>query len=143
MLPDIVEVVLVEEALAKPEPEVGQMDLLGIVAEPNASFVLPPEIFAMNMKLMEVGIAPAHGDLNRVVEISDAVVTAQQQAPPHHRANDAQHHFELVHTNQLRAGHRSSFYARLREAQVPNGCQYHPLFYALLGRSNQRGTPRR
>jgi hypothetical protein len=23
------------------------------------------------------------------------------------------------------------FYARLREAQVPNDCQYHPLFYAL------------
>ena len=43
-----------------------------------------------------------------------------------------QHHFELVHRHRLRAGHRSSFYARLREAQVPNGCQYHPLFYALL-----------
>jgi hypothetical protein len=41
----------------------------------------------MNMKLMEGGIAPAHRELNCVVEFGDALVTARQQAPPGHRAN--------------------------------------------------------
>jgi hypothetical protein len=34
--------------------------------------------FAMDMKPVEVGIAPAHGDLNSAEEIGDAVITAQQ-----------------------------------------------------------------
>ena len=44
------------------------------------------EFSGMNMKPMEVRIAPAHRDLNGVMEIGNAVVTPQQQATPDHRA---------------------------------------------------------
>lgn len=109
MLPVIVQVVLVQKPLAKPKSEVGEMDLLRVVVERNASRMRHAVVLAVNVKPMKVGIAPAEADLNGVMEIGDALVTAQQEAPPDHRANTTQHHFQLVHANQLRAGHKSSF----------------------------------
>ena len=79
MLPVIVQVVLVQKPLAKPKSEVGEMDLLRVVVERNASRMRHAVVLAVNGKPMKVGIAPAEADLNGVMEIGDALVTAQQE----------------------------------------------------------------
>ena len=89
MLPAIVQIVFVEETLARPKWEIGKLNLLGIISEGNAALVRDAIILAVNVKPMEVGIAPAHSDLNDVMEVGNALVTAQQQPPPDHRANAA------------------------------------------------------
>lgn len=61
----------------------------------------------MNVEAMEVRIAPAHSDLNGVVEISDSLIAAQQNAAPDHRAHAPQNHLELVGADFTRFGHRS------------------------------------
>jgi hypothetical protein len=37
-----------------------------------------------------------HGDLNGVMQVSDAVVAPQEQSAPDHRADAAPNHLELV-----------------------------------------------
>ena len=72
----------------------------------NAAFVRNAVILAVHVKPMEVGIAPAHGDWDGARGVGNALVTAKRQTPPDHRANAAQHHFELVHPDQLWTRHR-------------------------------------
>jgi len=65
-------------------------------------------IFAMDVKPMQVGITPPHGNLNRVMKVGNAVVAPQKQSPPDHRANAAQNYLELVNAQRLGAWHGSS-----------------------------------
>ena len=53
-------------------------------------------IFTVDVKTMQVGITPTHGNLNRVMKVGNAVVTPQEQSPPDHWANATQNHLELV-----------------------------------------------
>jgi hypothetical protein len=50
----------------------------------------------MDVKTMQVGITPTHGNLNRVMKVSNAGVTSQEESPPDHWANAKQNHFELL-----------------------------------------------
>jgi hypothetical protein len=56
-------------------------------------------IFPVDVKPMQVGITPTHGDLNRVMKVGNAVIAPQEQSPPDHRANAAQDDLELVNAN--------------------------------------------
>jgi hypothetical protein len=66
-----------------------------------------PVVLAVNVEAIEVRIAPAHGDLNGVMEIGDRLIAAQQNAAPDHRPYFAQSHLELVDANLNRFGNRS------------------------------------
>jgi hypothetical protein len=55
-------------------------------------------IFTVDVKTMQVGITPTHGNLNRVMKVGNAVVTPQEQSPPDHWANATQNHLEGVTT---------------------------------------------
>src|ERR1035438_6698105 len=107
VLPEIVEIVFVQKTLTQPESEAGQMNLLGVVVEPDAALMRDPVVLAVNVEAIEVRIAPAHGDLNGVMEISDSLIAAQQNAAPNHRAHAPQNHLELVDANLTRFGHRN------------------------------------
>jgi hypothetical protein len=63
---------------------------------PEAAFVRNAVIFAVDVKAIQVGIAPTHGDLNGVMEVGDGVVAPQEQSTPDHRADAAQDDLELV-----------------------------------------------
>ena len=77
MFPAIVHVVLIKKALTKPQFEVAETDLLRVVVEHHAALVSYAVFLAMNVKAMEMGIAPTHSNLNGVMEIGDALVAAQ------------------------------------------------------------------
>ena len=85
MLPEVVEVILVQEAFAKTEPELGQANALRVVGEGEASLVRDAVVSAVDVKTIQVGITPTHGDLNGVMEVGGAVVAPQKQSAPDHR----------------------------------------------------------
>ena len=62
-------------------------------------------IFPVDVKPMQVGITPTHGNLNRVMKVGNAVIAPQEQSPPDHRANTTQNHLELVNAQHLGARH--------------------------------------
>src|SRR6202043_393971 len=79
----------------------------GVVVEPDAALMSDSVVLAVNVEAIEVRIAPAHGDLDSVMEIGDRLIAAQQNAAPDHRAYATQNHLELVDANLTRFGHRS------------------------------------
>ena len=50
----------------------------------------------MNEEAVQVAIIPAHHDLERVMEIGQALVTAHQHAPPDRRADLQEEDVKLV-----------------------------------------------
>jgi len=67
-------------------------------------------VFAVDVKTIQVGVRPTHGDLNGVMEVGDRVVASQKQSPPDHRANAAQDDLELVNAQHLGAWHAAQSY---------------------------------
>src|SRR5262249_38493778 len=129
MLPEIREIVFVQKTLTQPESEAGQVNLLGVVVEPDATLMSAPVVLAVNVEAIEVRIAPAHDDLNGVMEIGDRLITAQQNAATDHQAKGQQNDLELVDANLTRFGHRSFI---LSTAPWPGPIlRFRPEFYAL------------
>ena len=89
MLPVVVEIILIQKAFAKTKSELGQAKAVWVIRR-EASLVRNAVIFAVDVKTMQVGITPTHGNLNGVVEVGNAMVASQKQSPPNHRANAAQ-----------------------------------------------------
>jgi hypothetical protein len=85
-----------QEAFPKTEAELGQANALWVIGEGAASLVRNAIVSAVDLKAIQVRITPTHGDLNSVMEVSDAVVAPQEQSAPDHRADAAQNHLELV-----------------------------------------------
>jgi hypothetical protein len=102
VLPVVVEIVLIQKAFTKTKTELGQSNVLWVIGEREAPLVRNAVIFAVDVKTMQVGITPTHGNLNRVVKIGDAVVIPQEQSPPDHWANATQNHLELVNAETSR-----------------------------------------
>jgi hypothetical protein len=100
-----------KEALAKTKSEIGEINLLRIVIEREASLVRHTVILAVNMKPVQMGIASAHRDLNGVVEIGNAVITAELQATPDHRTDATQPDPELY--TQISCGPGIGMYCML------------------------------
>src|SRR6266436_8111832 len=107
VLPVVVEIILIQKAFTKTKTELGQPNAVWVIGEGEASLVRNAVIFAVDVKTMQVGITPAHGNLNRVMKVGNAVVTLQEQSPPDHWANATQNHLELVNAERLGARHRS------------------------------------
>jgi len=96
VLPAVVEIILVQKAFTKTKTELGQANAVWVIGERESSLVRNAVVFAVDMKTMQVGITPTHGNLNRVMKVGNAVVTPQEQSPPDHWANATQNHLELV-----------------------------------------------
>ena len=85
-----------QKAFTKTKTELGQANAVWVIGEGEASLVRNAIVFAVDVKTIQVRITPTHGDLNGVMEVSDAVVAPQEQSAPDHRADAAQNHLELV-----------------------------------------------
>src|SRR4029079_912410 len=87
MLPPVPEVVLIQKALPWSEREVGETDAGGIIRKGDAAEVGGAERLAVDHELMEVGVAPAHRDLEHVVQVGDGGVAADEQSAGDHRTD--------------------------------------------------------
>jgi hypothetical protein len=94
--PAVEEVVLVEEPLADPQAEIGKVDLICVVTEPETARVGDATLPAVDDEAVQVLVAPAEGELEGGVEVGDAAVAADQEAAPDQRADATQHDAELV-----------------------------------------------
>lgn len=103
--PGDVEVVLIEEALLRPKAKIGQADLVGVVGEAGPAEVSDAVVLAVNDELVEVGIAPAEGDLDDGVQLGDGRRIAHQQAVPDQRADSVESDAELVDSRGVGGGH--------------------------------------
>ena len=105
VLPVIVEVILVAEALPHPELEHVPAHPVGVVHKAHASAVAHAIVLAVNMEAVQMGIGPPQGELERVVEIRDCAVAAPQPAPDQ-GADPPQHHAELIRDRHGRGRRR-------------------------------------
>ena len=105
VLPRVAEVILVEEAFVAAELEVGEADLACILGEPGPARPADAIIPAVDAEAMEMGVAPAEGDLDDVMKLSEGPLTADQESPPDHGADLADPDVELVDGRNRLAGH--------------------------------------
>ena len=90
MPPVVVKIVLIRKAFAEAKTELAQANTFRVIGEREASLVRNAVIFPVDVKPMQVGITPTHGDLNRVMKVGNAVIAPQEQSPPDRRANTTQ-----------------------------------------------------
>jgi hypothetical protein len=74
VLPVVVEIILVQEAFTKAKTELAQENTFGVIGEGETTLVRNAVIFSVDVKPMQVGITPPHGNLNRVMEVGYALV---------------------------------------------------------------------
>ena len=96
MSPTIAEVILVEEALVEVEAEIAQANQCRIGREADAAIVADAVVLPVGVKLIEMRIGLAKRDLERVMEICNRAIAANQQPVPDHRTDLAQPYVDLV-----------------------------------------------
>jgi hypothetical protein len=96
MLPQVTEVVLVEEAFVVAEVKVGEVHLVWVGAKTHAIDAADAIVFPTDAKPMPVRISLAHSNLQGEMEISDRAVAADQEPPPDHGRDPAQPDVELI-----------------------------------------------
>jgi hypothetical protein len=95
-VPPVAELVLVEEPPVTAELDLGETDLACLGGERGTSHMAEAEVRAVDAVPMELRIIPAEGDLEGIVEIGEGALTAEQKAPPDHRADPADPDVEVV-----------------------------------------------
>jgi hypothetical protein len=85
--PQVHEVVVVNEALSRAEPEVGQADM---------GTVQGVQLSSVDLETMEVYVVPAEGDLEDIVQAGEGGVGADEQAAPDQGADPPQYDPQLV-----------------------------------------------
>jgi hypothetical protein len=121
--PAVDEVVLVEEPLSDAQAEVGKLDLMRVVAEPQTARVGHAVFPAVDDEAVQVLVAPAQGDLEGGVEVGEAAVASDQQLAPDQGADATQHHAELVDGEtgrRRRTGHPGILHL-IRSGPSPGG----------------------
>jgi hypothetical protein len=71
------------------------LTVMRIIGKVHASVVAYAIVLAEDMEAVRVGTSSPHGELERVVQIRDRVVTTQEQSPPDQGADPPQHHAEV------------------------------------------------
>jgi hypothetical protein len=71
--PAVAEVVLVEEPFADAQTEIGKVDLMWIVPEPETARVGDAVFTAVDDEAVQVLVAPAEGELEGGVQVGDRV----------------------------------------------------------------------
>jgi hypothetical protein len=82
MLPQVPEIVFIEEAFVRAKVKVSQVYRVRIVAKADATDAADAVVFAPDTEAMQVGVIPAQGDLQGMMQISDGAVAAHQQPAP-------------------------------------------------------------
>src|ERR1035437_6098677 len=90
------EVVFIPESLAFMQPEPGKPDLTGIFTESNSAILRNSVVPSMNMEEVEVFTVPGEGQQKKFMELGEAGLAADQQAPPNQRAHIPKHHSKLI-----------------------------------------------
>ena len=86
VLPEIAEIVLIQEAFIDAKVQVGQLDFPCIVAaEPAEAW--HGVVFLANAKTMEMEVRPVEADLQDDVKIGEGAVGSYEKAPPEHRVD--------------------------------------------------------
>ena len=89
MAPAVGEVVFVHEALAGSKAEIGEANLMGVVAEAEAARVADAVLASMDHEAVEVLVAPAEDELQGGVEVGDGAVAPDQNPAPDQGADAA------------------------------------------------------
>src|SRR5258708_22401530 len=87
VLPEVVEVVLIAELLARAETAIRQTQVGRVVGKGDPTEVGGAITLAVNHKAVEVGIGPGEGGLDDGVEICNRGITADQEPAPNERAD--------------------------------------------------------
>jgi hypothetical protein len=82
VLPEGVKIIFIQEAFFDPEMQGIEPDLLWVIAKPETTISGHAICLAMNEETVQMGVIPAHHDLEGVMEIGQALVTRHQHAPP-------------------------------------------------------------
>ena len=64
------------------QPESGKLDLTGIFTESNSAILRNPVVLSMNMEEAEVFTAPGEGQQKNFMQLGEAGLAADQEAPP-------------------------------------------------------------
>jgi hypothetical protein len=78
VVPAIEEVVLVQESFADAQAEVGKLDLIGVVTEPETARVGDAVLAPVDDEAVQVLVAPTQGELEGAVEVGDRGVAADK-----------------------------------------------------------------
>jgi hypothetical protein len=78
------------------QPEPRKPDLTGILTEGNPATLRNPVVPSMNMKDVEMFTAPGKGQQKNLMEVGEAGLAADQEAPPNQRAHIPKHHSTLI-----------------------------------------------
>jgi len=82
MLPAVAKIVLVAEPHVEPQAQVAQAHLLRVVGKKDATGLGDAVLLAMDHKAVEVGVGPAEGDLEDVMQVGERGVAADEQSAP-------------------------------------------------------------
>src|SRR5262249_9891725 len=113
--------------------EVGEVDLACILGEPRPARSADAVIPAVDAEAMEMGVAPAEGDLDDVMELGDGTAAADQDSPPDHGADLADADVELVDGRDRVTGHDPSQRTRGLPQESAPGLARSLLMQSVLG----------
>ena len=97
MLPEVPHVVLVEEAFARAQLEIGEGYFPRIVVEPDAAITVNAILLAMDPKPMQMQILPAHRGLDDGVQLGNSRVAGYQQPAPNQGTTLTEPNLKLIH----------------------------------------------
>jgi hypothetical protein len=86
-LPAVVEVILIGEALVCAEAEIRQADLCGLVGKADPAELGDAVVLAVDHKAMQMGVGPAEGDLDAMVQVGTGRGGMHQEPAPDERAD--------------------------------------------------------
>jgi hypothetical protein len=89
MFPAVLEIVFVQKPFAEAEAEIRQADLIGLSVEDRSTYMVHAEILAMDPETIEVAVAPAESELERIMEVRNTLVGTNQEPTPDQWANAA------------------------------------------------------
>ena len=70
--------------------------MVGLSAKSIPPLMINAIVLAMDEEGMEMGIRPAHDELQNIMEIGNGAVAANKKASPNHGTNSAQPHAKLI-----------------------------------------------
>jgi hypothetical protein len=97
MLPEVPEVILVQESLTESEVQVAELDLRRVIRKPHPTRLRDAITLSPDHELMEMVAFPAHGDLESIMQVGNGAVTADEKTPPDERTDLPQPDVQLVH----------------------------------------------
>src|SRR5262249_20751905 len=96
VLPEVPEVILVQESFSEPEMKVRKPDLVRVIGKPHAPRLRNAVTLATDNELVQVIAFPAHHNLEDIVQIGNGAIAADQKAPPDERTDFPPPDMELV-----------------------------------------------